>query len=160
MYKRQKEVFPFSSYVKEKATEKRLFIQLLAALKSWTPDCEVLVQDETHYIGYLMVLGRKTHVWMLKPGGFSTGETKLAGFHVNFGHSHIAISPSPGEDVMSIFAHELFHCIHWNTNGYEPLSTEGAALMGEHMFRLIVSTDLTTKLANFDYEGKEVEDEY
>jgi len=138
----------------EKARQDRLFTQLVVALKNWVPDGELLLREQTHYVSQLTVVGRPTHVWLLKAGGYYNGESRLAGFHVNHGYSHIALSPCPGDDVASLFAHELFHCVHWNTNNYEQLSTEGAALMAEHTFRLLASSNVLTELSQFEFDER------
>lgn len=114
----------------------RLFSQLRAAIKSWVPNSEEIYRDDTTLIGEMRVLGRPTFVWLIKPGGFDTGDAKLAGFHVTHGYSHLVISPCEGDDLSAIFFHELMHCIHWHTCAYESLSTEAVALLGEHAFRL------------------------
>lgn len=114
----------------------RLFLQLRAAIKSWTPKAEEIYRDDTTLIGEMKVLGRSTFVWVIKSGGFDTGDSKLAGFHVTHGYSHLVISPCEGDDLSAIFFHELTHCIHWHTCAYEPLSVEGVALLSEHAFRL------------------------
>lgn len=119
-----------------KSNPNRLFVQLKAAVKSWVPNAEEIRREDTMFIGELQVLGRPTYVWLLKPGGFNTGEASLAGFHVTYGVSHIALSPCKGDDLLAIFIHELAHCIHWHTCAYESLSTEGTALLCEHAFRL------------------------